>query len=38
MSITMDSPVHQLTTTVLMAPDMANFAGNVHGGTAGGPR
>src|SRR3954447_1499144 len=23
---------HQLTMTVLMTPDMANFAGNVHGG------
>jgi acyl-CoA hydrolase len=29
----MDMPVHQLTMTVLMTPDMANFAGNVHGGT-----
>jgi hypothetical protein len=29
----MDLPVHQLTMTVLMTPDMANFAGNVHGGT-----
>ncbi|MDY7578428.1 acyl-CoA thioesterase [Herbaspirillum sp. RTI4] len=26
-------PSHQLTMTVLMTPDMANFAGNVHGGT-----
>jgi acyl-CoA hydrolase len=26
-------PPHQLTMTVLMTPDMANFAGNVHGGT-----
>lgn len=26
-------PVHELTMTVLMTPDMANFAGNVHGGT-----
>ena len=26
-------PRHQLTMTVLMTPDMANFAGNVHGGT-----
>jgi acyl-CoA hydrolase len=26
-------PAHQLTMTVLMTPDMANFAGNVHGGT-----
>lgn len=24
---------HKLTMTVLMTPDMANFAGNVHGGT-----
>jgi uncharacterized protein (TIGR00369 family) len=31
--ITMDMPSHQLTMTVLMTPDMANFAGNVHGGT-----
>ncbi len=30
---TMDLPSHQLTMTVLMTPDMANFAGNVHGGT-----
>jgi acyl-CoA hydrolase len=29
----MDQPTHQLTMTVLMTPDMANFAGNVHGGT-----
>ena len=29
----MDLPEHQLTMTVLMTPDMANFAGNVHGGT-----
>ncbi len=29
----MDMPSHQLTMTVLMTPDMANFAGNVHGGT-----
>ena len=29
----MDMPAHQLTMTVLMTPDMANFAGNVHGGT-----
>lgn len=28
----MDMPSHQLTMTVLMTPDMANFAGNVHGG------
>ena len=26
-------PRHQLSMTVLMTPDMANFAGNVHGGT-----
>jgi len=26
-------PKHQLTMTVLMTPDTANFAGNVHGGT-----
>jgi uncharacterized protein (TIGR00369 family) len=26
-------PNHQLTMTVLMTPDTANFAGNVHGGT-----
>ena len=26
-------PVHELTMTVLMTPDMANFSGNVHGGT-----
>jgi len=29
----MDLPKHELTMTVLMTPDMANFAGNVHGGT-----
>jgi len=33
----MDSPTstakHQLSMTVLMTPDMANFTGNVHGGT-----
>ncbi len=29
----MDLSPHQLTMTVLMTPDMANFAGNVHGGT-----
>ena len=29
----MELPSHQLTMTVLMTPDMANFAGNVHGGT-----
>jgi acyl-CoA hydrolase len=26
-------PSHQLVMTVLMTPDMANFSGNVHGGT-----
>ena len=26
------SPKHQLTMSLLMTPDMANFAGNVHGG------
>lgn len=26
-------PQHQLTMTVLMTPDTANFAGKVHGGT-----
>lgn len=29
----MNLPAHKLTMTVLMTPDMANFAGNVHGGT-----
>ncbi len=29
----MDVPLHQLTMTVLMTPDTANFSGNVHGGT-----
>lgn len=29
----MNLPAHQLTMTVLMTPDTANFAGNVHGGT-----
>ena len=28
----MNLPSHQLTMTVLMSPDMANFSGNVHGG------
>jgi acyl-CoA hydrolase len=28
-----DLPVHKLAMTVLMTPDMANFAGNVHGGS-----
>ncbi len=29
----MNLPAHALTMTVLMTPDMANFSGNVHGGT-----
>lgn len=29
----MHLPDHQLSMTVLMTPDMANFSGNVHGGT-----
>lgn len=29
----MPLPNHELTMTVLMTPDMANFSGNVHGGT-----
>jgi acyl-CoA hydrolase len=29
----MELPTHELTMTVLMTPDMANFSGNVHGGT-----
>ncbi len=29
----MNQPSHQLSMTVLMTPDMANFSGNVHGGT-----
>lgn len=29
----METPKHRLSMTVLMTPDMANFAGNVHGGT-----
>ena len=29
----MNLPTHQLTMTVLMTPETANFAGNVHGGT-----
>ena len=28
-----ERPIHQLSMTVLMTPDMANFSGNVHGGT-----
>lgn len=33
MADTIDLPAHQLTMTVLMTPDTANFSGNVHGGT-----
>ena len=29
----MEMPAHQLSMTVLMTPDTANFSGNVHGGT-----
>lgn len=29
----MQDTAHQLSMTILMTPDMANFAGNVHGGT-----
>ncbi len=29
----MTVPAHELSMTVLMTPDMANFSGNVHGGT-----
>jgi uncharacterized protein (TIGR00369 family) len=29
----MNLPAHQLTMTVLMTPDTANFSGNAHGGT-----
>jgi acyl-CoA hydrolase len=29
----MDLPHHQLSMTVLMTPDLANFSGNVHGGS-----
>lgn len=29
----MDLPAHQLSMTVLMTPDTANFSGKVHGGT-----
>lgn len=28
----MELPSHQLSMTILMTPDMANFSGNVHGG------
>jgi acyl-CoA hydrolase len=31
--IAMQETTHQLSMTILMTPDMANFAGNVHGGT-----
>ncbi len=30
----MDLPLHQLSMTVLMTPDTANFSGNVHGGSS----
>ncbi|WP_288512853.1 acyl-CoA thioesterase [uncultured Acidovorax sp.] len=30
--MTSQLPAHQLSMTVLMSPDMANFSGNVHGG------
>ena len=30
--LAMNLPTHQLSMTVLMSPDMANFSGNVHGG------
>ena len=33
MTNSIEQPAHQLTMTVLMTPDTANFAGNVHGGT-----
>lgn len=29
----MNMPTHQLSMSILMTPDTANFAGNVHGGT-----
>ncbi len=29
----MEFPAHQLSMTVLMTPDTANFSGKVHGGT-----
>lgn len=29
----MNLPPHQMVMTLLMTPDMANFSGNVHGGT-----
>lgn len=28
----MELPAHQMSMTVLMTPDTANFSGNVHGG------
>ena len=28
----MELPAHQMSMTVLMTPDKANFSGNVHGG------
>lgn len=31
--LSMTLPAHQLSMTVLMTPDTANFSGNVHGGT-----
>jgi len=31
--MTTDRPRHQLSMTLLMTPDMANFTGDVHGGT-----
>ncbi|MEM8517104.1 acyl-CoA hydrolase [Janthinobacterium sp. CAN_S7] len=33
MDSAMNWSAHELTMTVLMTPDMANFSGNVHGGT-----
>ena len=33
METVMDMPAHQLSMSVLMTPDTANFSGNVHGGT-----
>jgi uncharacterized protein (TIGR00369 family) len=32
-AMSVEQPAHQLTMTVLMTPDTANFAGKVHGGT-----
>lgn len=31
--MTIEMPAHELSMTVLMTPEMANFSGNVHGGT-----